>query len=127
MVNDEFSPYELSAVDLQYPDTRPFVAPYWIENDLSQGGNVSYGVFTGVSAPLVEVSNFISQSEGVQFSGTWMLVAHWIMVPFFGSIYEDEITVSVFVTESSRHINKMDCIAKCSATYTWDMVYTHWG
>lgn len=97
MVNDEFSPYEFSAVSVQYPDTKPFVAPYWIDNDLSVGGNVSYGVFTGESALLDEVSNFISISESIEFSGTWMLVAYWIDVPFFGSSDED-IAVSFIMT-----------------------------
>jgi hypothetical protein len=105
MVTDEFSPHELSADDFPYSDTKPFVAPYWIENDLSQGGNVSYGVFTEDSTLLIEVSDFISQSESVEFSGTWMLVAYWINVPFFGSSDEDEVLSntyqSVVITDGS--------------------------
>ncbi|CAI8026301.1 Deleted in malignant brain tumors 1 protein [Geodia barretti] len=96
MVTDEFSPHELSADDFPYSDTKPFVAPYWIENDLSQGGNVSYGVFTEDSTLLIEVSDFISQSESVEFSGTWMLVAYWINVPFFGSSDEDEVLSNTY-------------------------------
>ena len=106
MVTDEFSPHELSADDFPYSDTKPFVAPYWIENDLSQGGNVSYGVFTEDSTLLIEVSDFISQSESVEFSGTWMLVAYWINVPFFGSSDEDEVLVSFSNYDISRVVSR---------------------
>ena len=93
MVNYKlFSPHEFSAVGVQYPDTKPFVAPYWIDNNLSSGGTVSYGVFTGDSTLLDEVSNFISISENIQFSGVWMLVAYWNDIPLFG--FGSDVAVS---------------------------------
>ena len=76
----------------EYPDTEPFVAPYWIENDLSEGGNISYNNLTGDSELLFQVSNFISRSEDVEFCGTWMLVAHWINIPLYGSDEEDAVS-----------------------------------
>ena len=86
--SENLTPNKLSAVSADHLGTNPFVAPYWIENDLSVGGDVSYAVFSGNSTTLIQVSNFISSHEGVNFSGTWMLVAKWDSVPLFGSSYK---------------------------------------
>ena len=60
-----------------------FIAPYWVDNDPSMGGSVSYEVHSGTNSLLNQVSNGISRIEGVEFSGTWMLVAYWLDVPLF--------------------------------------------
>ena len=65
--------------------TTSFTTPYWVDNDPSQGGSVSYEVHTGSSPLLSQVSDYISSSQSVEFSGTWMLVAYWLNVPEFGS------------------------------------------
>ena len=67
-------------VDL--PDgTTPFIAPFWVDNDPSVRGNVSYEVHTTGSPLLNRVSDYISSNQGVQFRGTWMMVAFWWDVP----------------------------------------------
>lgn len=58
----------------------PFVAPYWIDNDPSIGGNVSYAVFQSGSV-IDDVSLFLSSVEGTLFRGIWMLVAYWEDLP----------------------------------------------
>ena len=64
------------------PDgTTPFFAPYWIDNDPSVKGNVSYEVHTTGSPLINQVSDHISSSQSVQFNGTWMVVAFWWDVP----------------------------------------------
>ena len=70
----------------------PFIGPYWIDNDPSAGGFVSYEVFTGDSDQLSEVSNFISETENVAFNGTWLLVAQWDDVP----VWMMSNTVSIY-------------------------------
>ena len=58
-----------------------FIAPYWIDNNPSIRGNVSYSVFSQDSELLLTVSNFIAKSQQTSFIGTWMLVAFWRDVP----------------------------------------------
>ena len=58
-----------------------FVAPYWIDNDPSIQGNVSYGVHVQGSSCLQVINNFISRDQEIEFSGVWMLVAFWQNVP----------------------------------------------
>ena len=60
--------------------TPAFVAPYWIDNDPSIQGNVSYSVFVQ-GDQLLEVSSFISRTQRTSFRGTWMVVAFWLDVP----------------------------------------------
>ena len=59
----------------------PFIAPYWIDGDPSVRGNVSYEVHTAGSPLLRNVSDYVSSSQSVRFSGTWMMVAYWWDVP----------------------------------------------
>ena len=66
--------------DIQF-GAAAFVTPYWIDNDPSSQGNVSYSVFVRGSEQLQKVSSFISQSQRTSFIGTWMLVAYWLDVP----------------------------------------------
>ena len=63
------------------PRTTPIIAPYWIDNDPSVGGNVSYEVHTTGSPLLRNVSDYISSNQHVRFTGTWMMVAYWWDVP----------------------------------------------
>ena len=58
-----------------------FVAPYWIDNDPSIEGNVSYSVVVRDNELLQTVSNYIAQSQRISFNGTWMLIAYWLDVP----------------------------------------------
>ena len=58
-----------------------FVAPYWIDNDPSVQGNVSYEVHAQDSTSLEDVNAFISRNLSIEFSGVWMLVAFWQNVP----------------------------------------------
>ena len=68
--------------DIQFGATA-FVAPYWIDNDPSAGGSVSYAVFSGSSPILQYVSEIISRNQSIDFRGVWMLVAFWSKVPEF--------------------------------------------
>ena len=58
-----------------------FVAPYWIDNDPSVQGNVTYQVFTEGNSFLELVSDYISRDQSIDFNGVWMLVAFWYDVP----------------------------------------------
>ena len=60
-----------------------FIAPYWVDNDPSMGGSVSYEVHDGESLLLRRVSCSISSREKFGFRGTWMLVVFWYNVPLF--------------------------------------------
>ena len=60
-----------------------FVAPYWVDNDPSSGGIISYEVHTASNPLLSQVSQYVSNNRGSQFCGTWMLVADWRDVPVF--------------------------------------------
>ena len=62
-----------------------FIAPYWVDNNPSMGGNVSYAVHSADSPLLHRVSCSISSRENVQFRGTWMMVVYWFNVPLFGT------------------------------------------
>ena len=63
------------------PGTTPFIAPYWVDSDPSVRGNVSYEVHNTSSPLLQQVSDYVSVSQNVSFSGTWMVVAYWWDVP----------------------------------------------
>ena len=52
-----------------------FVTLYWIDNDPSIQGSVSYKVHAQGSTSLEDVNAFISRNQGNEFSGVWMLVA----------------------------------------------------
>ena len=75
--------------------STPFIAPFWVDSDPSVRGNVSYEVHPSPCSPLVQlVSDYISVSEGVDFCGTWMMVAYWWDMPELFLDY----TVSQFST-----------------------------
>ena len=78
-----FYPAEFADIHLHYGDITPFIAPYWIDNDPSLGGSVSYEVHTGSSHLLSQVNDYISHSQSVEFIGTWMLVVDWFHVPLW--------------------------------------------
>ena len=74
------------------PLARPFpggapgayiVAPYWDDVDIRLAGNISYEVHSrsannpGSNRLLDEVSDFVEDSTGQSFEGSWMLVAEW--------------------------------------------------
>ena len=93
MKTDDFSPTEFTSVDEEHlGGVNPFVTPYWIDNDVSQGGSIQYDEFTSGTETLLEINEFISLSEDVEFCGRWMLVTQWNDVSLFGSL--DDFTVS---------------------------------
>ena len=75
--------------------TTPFIAPYWIDNDPSLRGNVSYEVHTTGSPLLNQVNDYISSNQNAQFRGTWMMVAFWWDVPEL--FLEDTVSTSEVV------------------------------
>ena len=85
-------PLDFSEVPLE---ATPFIAPYWIDNDLSVRGNVSYEVHGAESLLLREVSDYISSSQNVTFSGTWMMVAYWWDVPEL--FLDDSVRQSTYI------------------------------
>ena len=58
------------------------IAPFWTDNGEAVGA-ISYEVHNATSGGslLSEVSSFISQREGVEFSGRWMLLIDWREIP----------------------------------------------
>ena len=72
-------------------DAVAFVAPYWIDNDPSVQGSVSYEALIQGDPLVQEVSDFISKSQGTVFSGEWMLVAFWLDVP--EAFLEEQVSI----------------------------------
>ena len=72
-----------------FPEGRQFlVAPFWADIDVSRGvGDIRYEVHTTSSSGsfLTDVSDFISNVTGSQFTGHWMLLVEWNDVPHFGT------------------------------------------
>ena len=73
------------------PEATPFVAPYWVDNDPSTDGNVSYEVHGQGSQLLQDISEFISRDQSIVFSGVWMLIASWRDLPEFS--FEDHVSI----------------------------------
>ena len=63
------------------------VAPFWANHDIRSTGEVAFQTINSTDdADLLSiVSTFVSQQQGVHFTGTWMLVADWIDVAQYGS------------------------------------------
>ena len=64
------------------------VAPFWADIDVTRGvGDIRYEVHTTSSAGgfLTNVSDFISNVTGSQFTGHWMLLAEWKDVPQYAT------------------------------------------
>ena len=70
-----------------------FVAPYWIDNDPSIQGSVSYEVHAQGSTSLEDVNAFISRNLSIEFSGVWMLVAFWQNVPEI--FFEEQVGIVI--------------------------------
>ena len=95
------------------------MAPYWSDVDIRLAGNISYEVHSarknnsGSDRLLEEISQFVEQSTGQSFSGTWMLVAEWTEVypwphgiiggSFSDHVSELNIVVSQHVDASFLH------------------------
>ena len=89
------------------PGTTPFIAPYWIDSDPSVKGNVSYEVH-GTNSPLLQrVSDYISVSQNLSFSGTWMMVAYWWDLPelFLDETVSTEYVVVTCLIQSTYQVN----------------------
>ena len=58
-------------------------APFWSDVDIRREGNIYYVVYRrGETTPfgnrtLERVSTLVSNQTGTNFSGSWMLLAHW--------------------------------------------------
>ena len=64
-----------------YPNGPTFtVAPFWADNDIREEGEISYEVHSAGSPLISEVNSFIRDHQGVEFSGTWMVIAEWYQV-----------------------------------------------
>lgn len=63
------------------------VTPFWANHDIRSTGEVAFQTINSTDdADLLSiVSTFVSQQQGVHFTGTWMLVAEWIGVAQYGS------------------------------------------
>ena len=82
--NTDCCPELFSTSDL--PTYR--VAPFWEDIITTQGGKISYQVFSSAQTPdtLHQVSTFVSYQTNATFSGSWMLVAEWNAVPQFNGL-----------------------------------------
>ena len=69
------------AQPLLYPNGPAFtVAPFWADNDIREEGEISYEVHSSGSPLISEVNSFIRSRQGVEFAGTWMVIAEWFQV-----------------------------------------------
>ena len=53
------------------------IAPFWADSDTRLDGQVSYEVHASSDDLVQNVSSFISNRKGNNFTGTWMLLADW--------------------------------------------------
>ena len=87
------------------------VAPFASDIDISAGGSVSYQVHSSgsSSALLRQVSNFIKTSQDVNFLGSWMLIAYWSRVPYYGGPAVSKVwsLFSFFLSDVSTEISRM--------------------
>ena len=58
-------------------DYRYIVSPFWTDNNILYGREISYEVHTPSTGLLSHVSIYIRQLLDTDFVGTWMLVAEW--------------------------------------------------
>ncbi|XP_038073805.1 sushi domain-containing protein 2-like [Patiria miniata] len=78
---------------------RRVVAPFWGDVDARYGGNVTYRELIRVpqsdqlfsQADSVVRGTFVDQSR---FSATWMFIATWNKVPFFGAIGHNALNIT---------------------------------
>lgn len=64
------------------------LAPFWADLDTTENGSVSWELHTIEQSPqlLDQVNVFLQTIEGVNFTGTWMLVAFWEDLDIYVSI-----------------------------------------
>ncbi len=67
---------------MEFPVSEFLVAPFWSDIDTTSSGTIQYEKHTE-GAVLSRVSEFLSRRLQVAFTGAWMLVAEWKMVPEF--------------------------------------------
>ena len=87
-----FSTPELFPTNYIFSRNGKVVAPFWSDNDIRRDGAVKYVTYCTYQsdcnadpdgeAILREVSNFLNlnyhdSTNGVQFTGEWMLIAQW--------------------------------------------------
>jgi len=59
------------------------IAPFWEDVDIRAEGDISYEIHDAASNNaasnelLAQVSMFVANQTGADFSGTWMLVSYW--------------------------------------------------
>ena len=82
------------------PDTfwQYLVAPFWADFNSTQGGSVSYAIYTRENATslLDDVSQLIqAETNNTEFAGDWMLVASWDDLP--SPFYENRVSYAHLV------------------------------
>ena len=85
------------------------VAPFWSDVDIEQDGQILYEVHNSTNSDLLDqVSSAINNNtDAIDFSGTWMLVARWdnvspypagtgsqFLIDLYNSIFNDVNNVS---------------------------------
>ena len=107
-----------SSISLQYHRFDKFssathhsvVAPFASDIDITAGGSVSYQVHSSSSssALLRQVSNFIETSQDVNFLGSWMLIAYWSRVPYYGGSAVSKVwSLFSLLSDVSTKIDRM--------------------
>lgn len=61
------------------------VAPYWVNFDTRQSGQISYEVHTTLTATMSVVNNYIQKEADVNFTGSWMMIGNFKEAPQDGS------------------------------------------
>ena len=71
-----------------FPISYKVIAPYWIDIDLTQQGQINYIFVTTQNDPIGSialVNNFLASNISVSFSADWILVAQWMNVCPYGN------------------------------------------
>ena len=88
----EVSQYTPDAFPLE--DNSGLVAPFWADVDTRKGGDVSYRETTDPNI-LQQATNDVTTTfvDQGKFKATWLLIATWYEVAFFGAsgIYKSKV------------------------------------
>ena len=91
--------------DLTFISSAFLLAPFWSDVDISIYGSIFYEVHRGANSSLIaQVNRFISNHTENDFTGTWMLVAHWDQVREYPGLFS--IAVSRHYCFFSVHMHK---------------------
>ncbi|XP_022089140.1 sushi domain-containing protein 2-like isoform X2 [Acanthaster planci] len=78
---------------------RRVVAPFWGDVDITHGGNVTYRELIRVPENdqlFAEVDSIVRKTfiDQSRFSATWIFIATWNKVPFFGAVNHDALNIT---------------------------------